>query len=157
MIAWARAWARDVMGIKAWIASLLWLLFGATLGFGLVSCTCGAYGVERDIVSWWRLALATPDAESMSSFLAKLEENMETRGMIQGHAALFFQTPSNDMGRLSRIVAQYTNQAQRLATLNRESAEYSTGMLNLRNAVQQLRVHPLYFWLITDGRGNSSQ
>lgn len=109
------------------------------------------YQIDRDINGWKDRAQVSSEPRDMLTWMTNVQEGMERWGMTQGHAALIFQTPSNDMSLIYHTVQQHVAQAVVLGTMNRSSPEYQTGLDNLRGSIRELNLQAGYYWDIHAG------
>ena len=127
------------------------LIFGISLI--IVSCVLQivmSYHVDKDVTDWKTRAQVAGDIDQMYPYLENLESGMENYGMTEGHAAIIFKRPENDMTMIYESVVRIKNQAEKLKGLDRNSEAYYQGFDDIRGRLRELNLHAPYFYLIHD-------
>lgn len=122
-------------------------LVGLVLGI-ITAIVLGLNGwhISQDIYGWKDRAQVSNEPHDMAEYMTNVKVGMEKWGVTDGNSALFFPTPSTDMGMIYRAVQQHVDQAKVLETMNRASPEYQTGLDNLRGSIRELTIPAYDYW-----------
>jgi len=109
----------------------------------------GNYVYSRDIDAWIDRAQVAGDMGDIREYLGQLKENMEEKGMTQGHFALIFTTPANDLSLHYKSVCRLIERIDDLETrkLSKSDTAYQVAMDDIRGVIRELE-NPgtAYFW-----------
>ena len=127
------------------------------LGVTQVACVRQEWQVERQTGSWLNRAQVAASASDMHMYLEKTRIGLEGYHMTEGHAALVWKTPENDMARIFEAVKQLEDRAGQQARLlandpaYSQTTTYQVALDDLRGAIRELQLQQLGFYWRHDG------
>lgn len=124
------------MFIIVYIISIVWILLFPY------------YYVDRDTGSWLERAQVASDVSDMKLYLENAVEGMERHNLDEGHAALIFKKPSNDMTLIMNALNETIERCTFLEGLEENSTEYQVGTDDLRGTIRELDIHATYRWWV---------
>lgn len=122
----------------------------AAIAAGIVLGIAG-YQIDRDILSWLVRAEVSSDPEDVLLYMERVKSGMEAWEMTDGHAALIFKTPRNDMGLIYEAVQDHVRNAQLVVTMDPSSTQYQSGLDRLQDSIGILEIPAHYYWGIHGG------
>lgn len=102
----------------------------------------------RDIDSMVNRAQISADATKMADRIDVTLSNMDRMGVRQGHAALIFKTPENDVALDYEALADLRDRARSISELDSTSVEYQTALDDMRGTLREIVVDAYYYALI---------
>lgn len=115
---------------------------GLWVGQGL-----GQWFLDRDTQALLERAQVAANAVDMRDYVAQLEKNMEKRGMTEGHAALIFKTPKNDMTLIFKTVVRINERLASIEKLPQSETTYQVALDDLRGTLRELNLETRgWFW-----------
>ncbi|MBI4142587.1 hypothetical protein HY480_01790 [Candidatus Uhrbacteria bacterium] len=96
------------------------------------------YHTSRDIDAWMDRAQVAADREDMLEYLHTLEANLEQRGMTQGHFALVFKRPDNDLGLQYRAIQRIIERLEGIAEIPTSETAYQVALDDIRGTIREM-------------------
>jgi len=121
-----------------------WVL---ALAMGVVTIAI-SFPFYREIDAMVYRAQVSADAGKMADRLDETLANMERYGVTQGHAALIFHSPENDVALDYEALRDLRDRASGISTLDRLSVEYQTALDDMRGTLREITVDAWYYALI---------
>lgn len=124
------------------ILSVIWMVGLVYFMFYL------SWQIDKNIYSYYELAYASGDAEQMSDFFTQLLDNMKKEGMTEGHYAIIFKTPRNNIGIDYQIFERLRDRSEHLhANYDKGSFDYAETMDDVKMQMGKTGFSPT-FWFI---------
>ena len=128
------------------ILSLIWMIGLVYFMFYL------PWQIDKNVYSYYELSYASGDAEQMSDFFTQLLDNMEREGMTEGHYAIIFKTPRNNIGIDYQIFERLRDRSEHLhANYDKGSFDYAETMDDIKMQMGKTGFSPT-FWFIYNKR-----
>lgn len=109
----------------------------------------GTYLVNKDIGAWAYRAQVSSDAEDMQGYLQQALRGIEDWKLTEGHCALFFKDPSNNLDLMCLSLERMEERAAILAPLDKASAAYQDGLDDLRGTLREWGAPGFYCAVVT--------
>jgi len=126
----------------AWISLIVSLLYTAIVTPTLV---IRYYNLYRDIEAVAHRAQVAADADAMILYLTTLQNNMVQHRMTEGHSALVFKSPANDLSELYDSIGRIIGSLEEIKDLPETDAAYQQGLDDKRGTVRELEDPSLGF------------
>ena len=120
--------------MKCMLAALMIFVGIALLG----GCGYKEYTVSRDITAVKDRAQVAADREDMIFYLEQLKANLEERGWTEGHAALLFKTPKNDLALNYQSINKILERLHSLESVERNSTTYQVALDDIRGTLREI-------------------
>ncbi|OGH73761.1 MAG: hypothetical protein A3C90_01170 [Candidatus Magasanikbacteria bacterium RIFCSPHIGHO2_02_FULL_51_14] len=105
------------------------------------------YGLVRDVDALIDRAQVAADREEMVEYITELMENLERRGMTEGHFALVFRTPANDLALHFRTLERILDRLHSIADIPKDETAYQVALNDIRGTIRELPNPGLkYLW-----------
>ena len=115
---------------------------GMWAGWGL-----GQWFLDRDTKAILERAQVAANAADMRGYVVQLEKNMENWGMPEGHAALVFKTPKNDMALIFKTVVRINERLASIEKLPQSETTYQVALDDLRGTLREISLETGgWFW-----------
>jgi hypothetical protein len=106
------------------------------------------YSLVRDIDALIDRAQVAADREDMVVYLNNLKKNLEARGMTQGHFALIFKTPANDLALHYKTINRILERLHSIKDIPKSETAYQVALDDIRGTIRELRNPALgYLWI----------
>ena len=128
--------------VIAWISVIICALYTAVVTIFLVS---QGYQLNRDIEAVTHRAQVAANAEDMLFYMETFKGNMEKHGMTEGHTALIFKTPFNDLSLLYASVNNIIERLEQVQELSKSDTAYQVALDDLRGTIRELEYPSLGF------------
>jgi hypothetical protein len=102
------------------------------------------YPVYANVDAQLDRAQVSSSISMMAENLEKVRAEMERRGITQGHAALVFKTPQNDVGLDYQAVTALRDRARNLSDADPTSVEYNVALDDMRGTVREIEIEAYY-------------
>lgn len=126
----------------AWTSLVICLIFTFFATYSLVS---QYYLLNRDIEAVAHRAQVSADAEDMLNYMQTLKANMEEHGITEGHTALIFKKPSNDLSLLYASVSRIVERLKQIQNMSKSETSYQVALDDLRGTIRELEEPTLGF------------
>jgi len=128
-----------------------WILY--LLAVSLVFIVIGTVGATLayiqalPIIGWYEQAYSAADAEQMEMWLDKLLEEMRDNHMTQGHYALFFKNPHNDVALDYSVFETLKERCIEVQKHPKGSMDYATSLQDIRKQMDKTDFNP-WLWFL---------
>ncbi|MBM3304228.1 MAG: hypothetical protein FJY76_03955 [Candidatus Aenigmarchaeota archaeon] len=126
--------------------AVLWTVFVLFALFAAVFLIVQGYRMDRDIDSLIDRAQVAADRDDMLKYVNQLKTNMEHWGMTEGHTALIFKNPRNDMALHYEAVKKIIERLEAIKELPKNETGYQVALNDLRGTIRELP-NPAKGWL----------
>ena len=117
------------------------VIVGILVAIGLfVYCGVGNWLLNRDTTAVLERAQVAANAEDMLGYVVQLENNMVEHRMTEGHAAVIFRTPANDMELIFKTVTRIKERLEIVELLPQSDTTYQVALDDLRGTLRELDV-----------------
>ena len=132
---------------------LLFLLLGflTWLGLSAYSSVAAFIDMSRDIEAYKDRAQVSANVIEMAYWLEQLEANMEAKGMREGYASIFVQSPYTDMAEVRKNINIIQERAISISLMDTQSDAYQQGLDDLRGTLREVNLHAFGWWLYQGG------
>lgn len=96
------------------------------------------YGLVRDVDALLDRAQVAADREDMTEYLSELKQNLERHGMTQGHFALIFKTPANDLALHFKTVNRILERLHGIKDIPKNDTAYQVALDDIRGTIREL-------------------
>lgn len=96
------------------------------------------YPLVRDVDALLDRAQVAADREDMLAYLLALQHNLGARGMTEGHFALLFKTPANDLGLHYRTLGRIIERLDSIRELPKHETAYQVALDDIRGTIREL-------------------
>ena len=133
----------------------------AILGFLIGVCILGlliillifihfkGYFQALPVKGWYEQAYSAADAEQMYEWLDKLIKEMEKRGMTQGHYAIIFKNPHNDIALDLEVFKSLKDRCKEIEKYPKGSMHYAESLEDIRRQMDKTDFNP-YYWVLVN-------
>ena len=104
------------------------------------------YPIDRDVWSRLDRAQIMAESEDMSQMVNEAIIGLEARNQISGHCALYFKTPSNDLGMQYEALNNMRERLGRTNTFDKNSVQYQSAIDDLRGTIRELNYIDCWIW-----------
>ena len=121
--------------------------------FGILRYITWEYPISRDV--WDRLdrAQTSAEAEDMLIYTTEAINNLQNykglfsnRPQIQGHCAMIFKKPSNDLSAQYKILQNIKSRLERTITFDKTKVEYQSAIDDIRGTIRELPYIDCWIW-----------
>jgi Ni/Co efflux regulator RcnB len=126
--------------------AVLWTVFVLFALFAAVFLIIQGYRMDRDIDSMIDRAQVAADRDDMLQYTKQLETNMEYWSMTEGHTAIMFKNPRNDMALHYKAVQKIIDRLESIKELPKNETAYQVALNDLRGTIRELP-NPAMGWL----------
>lgn len=112
---------------------------GLLLCVGLVSsCSYNWYKLDRDLNAVQTRAQVAADREDMLAYTRQFEENLRAHDAVDGHAALIFKTPRNDLALQHESVVKIIERLDSIKGVERNTTTYQVALDDIRGTLREV-------------------
>ena len=101
------------------------------IAIGVMKYFAFDYPYDRDVNSYYRLAVDTATLKDKSEYLSEYLTALSERGLNQGQGVLFFQTPKTDLAKQYAIVSAFNDRMKTGFNMTENSLEYQQLMAQI--------------------------
>lgn len=145
----------DGFGDFDWFKLLLALtiFFGVLMTiFFIIGYIKWDYPMQRDVWGVLDRAQITAESGDMLKLVQEARTNLENKenlfgkNQIEGHCALIFKEPSNDLGAQYLAIKNIEKRLQRTNTFDKNSVEYQSAIDDIRGTIRELPYLDCWIW-----------
>lgn len=96
------------------------------------------YDLVREVDALVDRAQVAADREDMAAYITELKQNLERRGMTQGHFALIFKTPANDLALHFKTVNRVLERLHSIKDIPKNETAYQVALSDIRGTIREL-------------------
>lgn len=121
------------------VTSSIGFVVGLLLSLGLASsCSYNWYKLDRDLNAVQTRAQVAADREDMLAYTRQFEENLRAHDAVDGHAALIFKTPRNDLSLQHESVLKIINRLESIKNVERNTTTYQVALDDIRGTLREV-------------------
>lgn len=121
--------------VTGWVAFAVGLLLSSAL---VSSCSYNWYKLDRDLNAVQTRAQVAADREDMLAYTQQFEENLRKHNAIDGHAALIFKTPRNDLALQHESVLKIIQRLESIKGVDRNTTTYQVALDDIRGTLREI-------------------
>lgn len=97
------------------------------------------YGLSKDVDAYIDRAQVAADREDMIDYMQHLKENMQKNDLTEGHFALIFTTPANDLALHFKTVGRILERLHGIEGIPKNETAYQVALDDIRGTIRELK------------------
>lgn len=104
--------------------------------------------IKQDVGGWYEQSYSAADATQMAKWIDELLVGMENRGMTDGHYALFWKNPHNDMALDIEVFKALKERCHEVEKYPKGSMDYAESLEDIRRQMDKTGFDPTWWWVV---------
>lgn len=129
-----------------------WFLVGLSTATILLAIVIGVavygYFQIQQVKGWYEQAYSAATAVQMSQWLGELVDAMEKEGMTQGHYALIFKNPHNNIALDLQVFENLRVRCLEVEKYPQGSMDYAESLEDIRRQMDHTDFNPWWWWMV---------
>jgi hypothetical protein len=134
------------------VVKLLGIGASSALLAALIGVCLYSYYQVLPVEGWYKQAYAAADAEQMACWLDNLLSEMRKMGMTEGHYALVFKNPHNNVALDIQVFENLRSRCLEVAKYPKGSMDYAESLEDIRRQMDKTDFDP-WWWMMVNRHG----